>query len=134
MSNLIHSYLHQSTLSGKNGNDSPLDSPPLALDVDDMARRLLALANFYLNAHDETPLDIVELGQLHRVLNNYYNGSDYSVHDILRELSPDCGDLVLRGIIYGTPVNTSQLFLKRATSSGVCCIFNYRRPSYSLYP
>ncbi|KAL7739651.1 hypothetical protein ACLKA6_018860 [Drosophila palustris] len=110
------------------------DSPPLALNVDDMARRLLVLANFYLNAHDESALDVVELGQLHRVLNSYYNGSDYSVHDILRELSPDCGDLVLRGIIYGTPVNTSQLFLKRATSSGVCCIFNYRRPSYSQYP
>ncbi|XP_034473935.1 sodium channel protein Nach [Drosophila innubila] len=120
-------YLHQ-------GDNSPTDTPQLALDVDDLARRLLVLANFYLNAHDETPLDLVELGQLHWVLNSYYNGSDYSVHDILRELSPDCVDLVPRGIIYGSPVDTSQLFLKRATSSGVCCIFNYRRPSYSQYP
>ncbi|KAH8376537.1 hypothetical protein KR093_000048, partial [Drosophila rubida] len=124
-------YQHQSTYNPPASDNSP---SPLAGDVDDMARRLLLLANFYLNAHDEPQLDVVELGQLHRLLSSYYNGSDYPVHDILRELSPDCGDLVLRGIIYGVPVNTSQLFIKRTTSAGVCCIFNYRRPSYSQYP
>ncbi|XP_062120719.1 sodium channel protein Nach [Drosophila sulfurigaster albostrigata] len=127
-------YLHQSTHnpqpSGNSSFYSPIESPQL----DVLARRLLLLANFYLHAHEESQLDVDELGQLHRLLSSYHNGRDYSVHDILRELSPDCGDLVLRGIIYGAPVNTSQLFIKRTTSSGVCCIFNYRRPSDSQYP
>ncbi|XP_033149961.1 sodium channel protein Nach [Drosophila busckii] len=126
-------FAHQSTLTSNIGNSS--DSPsPFALDVDDMARRLLVLTNFYANAHDEPQLQSTELGQLHRLVSSYYNGVEYSVHDILRELSPDCGDLVVRGIVYGVPVNTSQLFLKRATSASVCCIFNYRRPSYSRLP
>lgn len=136
-SNLIDSYLHKTTNNpapANGSNNSRSDSPPGAPVVNDIARRLLVLANFYLNAHDEPPLDVVELGQLHRLLSSYYNTSDYSVHDILRELSPDCGDLVPRGIVYGAPVNTTQLFLKRATASSVCCIFNYRRPSYSRYP
>ncbi|KAH8274078.1 hypothetical protein KR044_009920, partial [Drosophila immigrans] len=133
-SNMISKRLMQSYAAKIDDFPSPMESPQLALNVDDMTRRLLLLANFYLHAHDEPQLDVDELGQLHRLLSSYYNGSDYSVHDILRELSPDCGDLVLRGIIYGEPVNTSQLFIKRTTSSGVCCIFNYRRPSDSQYP
>ncbi|XP_032584504.1 sodium channel protein Nach isoform X1 [Drosophila mojavensis] len=123
-------YLHQTQNGAAVGNGSRYS--PLGLEV--LADRLLLLSNFYLNADEEAPLDVAELGQLHWLLTSYYNGSEYSVHDILRELTPDCGDLVLRGIVYGTPVNTSQLFIKRATSSGVCCIFNYRRPSYSRYP
>ncbi|XP_030555165.1 sodium channel protein Nach [Drosophila novamexicana] len=123
-------YQHQSMHKTTVGNGSRY----VPLDADNLARRLLVLSNFYLNAHDEAPLDVAELGQLHGLLNSYYNGSGYSVHDILRDLSPDCDDLVLRGLIYGAPVNTSQLFLKRSTTASVCCIFNYRRPSYSQYP
>lgn len=130
ISHPIHSYQHQSMHKTTVGNGSRY----VPLDADNLARRLLVLSNFYLNAHDEAPLDVVELGQLHGLLNSYYNGSGYSVHDILRDLSPDCDDLVLRGLIYGAPVNTSQLFLKRSTTASVCCIFNYRRPSYSQYP
>lgn len=130
MSHSIRSYQHQTQNGAAVGNGSRYS--PLGLEV--LADRLLLLSNFFLNADEEAPLDVAELGQLHRLLTSYYNGSEYSVHDILRELTPDCGDLVLRGIVYGAPVNTSQLFIKRATSSGVCCIFNYRRPSYSQYP
>ncbi|XP_070065112.1 pickpocket protein 11 isoform X2 [Drosophila virilis] len=127
MSHPIHSYQHQAMYKTTVGNGSRY----VPLDADNLARRLLVLTNFYLNAHDESPLDVAELGQLHWLLDSYYNGSGYSVHDILRDLSPDCGDLVPRGLIYGAPVNTSQLFLKRSTTASVCCIFNYRRPSYS---
>ncbi|XP_023163881.2 sodium channel protein Nach [Drosophila hydei] len=122
-------YQHQTQYEGTFANDSRY--PPL--DLERLTDRLMLLTNFFLNT-DGKHLDIDELGQLHNLLTSYYNGSVYSVHDILRELTPDCGDLVVRGIIYGMPVNTSQLFLKRATSSGTCCIFNYRRPSYSQSP
>ncbi|EDV94098.1 GH25070 [Drosophila grimshawi] len=115
----------------RNGSDYSSQFTPT---VNDLVRRLLVLTKFYLNAYDEAPLDVAELGQLHWLLNSYYNGSGYSVHDIVRSLSPDCGDLVIRGIVFGVPVNASQLFVKRTTSSSVCCIYNYRRPSYSQYP
>ncbi|EDW88680.2 pickpocket protein 28 [Drosophila yakuba] len=108
----------------------------VALDLDDMADRLLVLAQFYLNPleSDQERWNATELERLHRLLVDYHNGGGYSVRDILRDLSPGCGDLVIRGIVFGAPVNTSQLFLKRPTSSNVCCIFNYRRPSYSQFP
>ncbi|EDW78097.2 uncharacterized protein Dwil_GK24820, partial [Drosophila willistoni] len=107
------------------------DSPQLALNADDMAQRLLVLTEFYLNPHDEPQLDNLELTQLHWLLSSYYNDTEYSVRDILRHLSPDCSELVIRGIVFGAPVNTSQLFIKRPTSTSVCCIFNYHRRSYS---
>ncbi|KAH8341640.1 hypothetical protein KR059_012851 [Drosophila kikkawai] len=103
----------------------------VALDVDDMADRLLVLAQFYLNPLETDRWNASELERLHRLLSSYYNNGAYSVRDILRQLSPDCGELVIRGIVFGLPVNTSQMFLKRPTSSNVCCIFNYRRASYS---
>ncbi|KAH8260141.1 hypothetical protein KR026_003539 [Drosophila bipectinata] len=105
----------------------------VAEDLDDMVNHLLVLAQFYLNPLEEERLNITELQRLHRLLTSYYDDSGYSVRDILRQLSPDCGELVIRGIVYGAPVNTSQLFLKRPTSSNVCCIFNYRRASYSQF-
>ncbi|XP_017121005.1 sodium channel protein Nach [Drosophila elegans] len=105
----------------------------VALDVDDMADRLLVLAQFYLNPLETERWNASELGRLHRLLFSYYRDSEYSVRDILRDLSPDCGELVIRGIVFGAPVNTSRLFLKRPTSSNVCCIFNYRRASYSRF-
>ncbi|XP_068140957.1 sodium channel protein Nach [Drosophila tropicalis] len=107
------------------------DSPQLALNADDMAQRLLVLTEFYLNPHDEPQLDKLELTQLHWLLSSYYNDTEYSVRDILRHLSPDCSELVIRGIVFGGPVNASQLFIKRPTSTSVCCIFNYHRRSYS---
>lgn len=99
--------------------------------MDDMADRLLVLAQFYLNPLESDRWNASELERLHRLLSSYYHDGGYSVRDILRQLSPDCGELVIRGIVFGLPVNTSQLFLKRPTSSNVCCIFNYRRQSYS---
>ncbi|KAH8249287.1 hypothetical protein KR032_008125 [Drosophila birchii] len=105
----------------------------VALDVDDMADRLLVLAQFYLNPFETDTWNATELERLHRLLSSYYNNDGYSVRDILRQLSPDCGELVIRGIVFGLPVNTSQMFLKRPTSSNVCCIFNYRRASYSQF-
>ncbi|KAH8376490.1 hypothetical protein KR200_008700 [Drosophila serrata] len=105
----------------------------VALNVDDMADRLLVLAQFYLNPFETDRWNATELERLHRLLSSYYNNVGYSVRDILRRLSPDCGELVIRGIVFGLPVNTSQMFLKRPTSSNVCCIFNYRRTSYSRF-
>nr|XP_017013708.2 sodium channel protein Nach [Drosophila takahashii] len=106
----------------------------VALDVDDMADRLLVLAQFYLNPRETLDRwNASELDRLHRLLFSYYNDNGYSVRDILRHLSPDCGELVIRGIVFGAPVNTSQMFLQRPTSSNVCCIFNYRRASYSRF-
>ncbi|KAH8412477.1 hypothetical protein KR009_002484 [Drosophila setifemur] len=105
----------------------------VGLEVDDLADRLLVLAQFYLTPLDSVQWNVTELNRLHWLLNSYHNDSGYSVRDILRQLSPDCGELVIRGIVYGAPVNTSRMFLKRPTSSNVCCIFNYRRASYSRF-
>ncbi|XP_050740940.1 sodium channel protein Nach [Drosophila biarmipes] len=106
----------------------------VALDVDDMADRLLVLAQFYLYPLETERWNASELDGLHRLLFSYYNDNGYSVRDILRDLSPDCGDLVIRGIVFGAPVNTTRLFLKRPTSSNVCCMFNFRRTSHSQSP
>ncbi|XP_016945073.4 sodium channel protein Nach isoform X2 [Drosophila suzukii] len=103
----------------------------VALDVDDIADRLLVLAQFYLHPFETERWNASELDRLHRLLLSYYNDNEYSVRDILRDLSPGCGELVIRGIVFGATVNTSRYFLKRATSSNVCCIFNYRRASNS---
>ncbi|KAH8298155.1 hypothetical protein KR018_009390 [Drosophila ironensis] len=105
----------------------------MAPDLDDMADRLLVLAQFYLNPLEPKRWNASELENLHWLLMSYHNGTAYSVRDILRQLSPDCGELVIRGIVYGAPVNTSQMFIKRPTSTNVCCIFNYRRASYSQF-
>ncbi|XP_016976874.1 sodium channel protein Nach [Drosophila rhopaloa] len=105
----------------------------VALDVDDMADRLLVLAQFYLSPLETERWNASELDRLHRLLFSYYHDSEYSVGEILRNLSPDCGELVIRGIVFGAPVNTSRMFLKRPTSTNVCCIFNYRRASNSPF-
>ncbi|XP_017075718.2 sodium channel protein Nach [Drosophila eugracilis] len=105
----------------------------VALDVDDMADRLLVLAQFYLNPLETERWNASELDRLHWLLFSYHNDSGYSVSDILSGLSPDCGELVIKGIVFGAPVNTSQMFLKRPTSTNVCCIFNYQRKSYSRF-
>ncbi|XP_034666270.1 sodium channel protein Nach [Drosophila subobscura] len=123
-------YQHQETFNSS--DDSTLQR--VALDVDEMAERLLVLAQFYLNPLEAPRLDVAHLQRLHWLLTSYHSDTGgYSVRDILRQLSPDCGDLIIRGIVYGSKVNTSQMFVKRPTSSNVCCIFNYRRPSYSRF-
>ncbi|XP_017152396.1 sodium channel protein Nach isoform X3 [Drosophila miranda] len=129
---LLRSYavkLYQHQEKSNSNDESTLQR--VALDVDDMAERLLVLAQFYLNPLDTPRLDEAQLQRLHWLLSSYHNDTGYSVRDILRQLSADCGELIIRGIVYGSPVNTSQMFVKRPTSSNVCCIFNYRRPSYS---
>ncbi|XP_017060929.1 sodium channel protein Nach [Drosophila ficusphila] len=125
---LLHDYAVK--LFHHQGNSS---LQKVALDVADMADRLLVLAQYYLNPFEFERWNASELNQLHWLLLSYYRNSAYSIRDILRELSPDCGELVIKGIVFGAPVNTSQLFLKRPTSTNVCCIFNYRRPSYSHF-
>ncbi|XP_030377170.1 sodium channel protein Nach [Scaptodrosophila lebanonensis] len=129
-------YQHQSSLLNSSSpfNVAGFVATDVAADVDDMARRLLWLVYFYLNAHDEPDLEESELSHLHWLLTSYYNTSQYSVRDILRILSSDCDELVVRGIVFGAPVDTRKLFLQRATSSSICCLFNYKRPSYSQIP
>ncbi|XP_019895070.1 pickpocket protein 11 [Musca domestica] len=96
-----------------------------------MFDHLLYLDDFYLFPYDKNKANETILTKLDILLRFMYETNDYPIQDILTELGPDCEDIIIRGIVYGIPVNISDYFRKRLTTNGVCCMFNYKRESYA---
>ncbi|XP_059221725.1 pickpocket protein 28 [Stomoxys calcitrans] len=103
----------------------------LARSEEEMFHYLFALDDFYLFPFNEGKTNQTVLEKLDMILKSTYNTSQYPMRDILKDLGPDCNQLIIKGIVYGIPVNISEYFRKRLTSSGVCCMFNYKRESYA---
>ncbi|XP_054083092.1 sodium channel protein Nach [Zeugodacus cucurbitae] len=103
----------------------------LAKNVSEMAEHLKLLTGFFLYPLDTYNDNDPRLGQLHNILTSMYNGSDYPTREILFNLSPDCSELIIRGMVFGKSINITQYFEKRSISVGGCCLFNYRRDTYT---
>ncbi|XP_073824108.1 pickpocket 18 [Musca autumnalis] len=103
----------------------------LATTPKEMFNYLLHLDDFYLFPNDENKANETILAKLDILLKVVHKTSDYPIQDILTELGPDCENLIIRGIVYGIPVNISDYFRRRLTTNGVCCMFNYKRESYA---
>lgn len=97
-----------------------------------MTKHLLVLDDFYIFPYDEKQHDIRVLEKMDNILSFMYNTTNYPTRDILRFLAPDCEDVIIRGIVYGIPVNVTDYWKKRVTTAGVCCMFNYKRHSYAI--
>lgn len=96
-----------------------------------MAEHLKLLTGFFLYPLDTYVDSDPRLGQLHNILTSMYNGSAYPTREILFNLSPDCPELIIRGMVFGKPINITRYFEKRSISVGACCLFNYRRDTYT---
>ncbi|XP_054744359.1 sodium channel protein Nach [Anastrepha obliqua] len=107
-----------------------LHSGLLAKNVSEMAEQLMLLTGFFLYPFDTYSNADPRLRQLHDILTSMYNGSEYSTREILYNLAPHCEDIIIRGMVFGKPINTTRYFQKRSISAGACCLFNYRRESY----
>ncbi|XP_075150393.1 pickpocket 18 [Haematobia irritans] len=103
----------------------------LAKTPNEMFQYLLTLNDFYIFPYGDTNVNETIVKKLDNILKYVYNTEQYPIRDILKDLGPDCDGLIIKGIVYGIPVNISDYFRKRLTSSGACCIFNYKRESYS---
>lgn len=95
-------------------------------DVYESLKNLVYLADLTL------PPDEAETMKLHLHLYEYYNGS-YPIDTFLKELAPDCKDLVQSCIWQEEPMDCSKYFQLRLTYYGMCCIFNYIRPELAVY-
>lgn len=97
----------------------------------EMEQALIILTGFYVHPFNSFEFGDERLTKLHQILSNMYNTSDYPSSEILQKLAPDCKDIILRGLIFGKPVNPNNFIIKNLTSLSVCCMFNYqRRRSY----
>lgn len=96
-----------------------------------MAEHLKLLTGFFLYPLDRYSDSDPRLGQLHNILTSMYNGSEYPTREILFDLSPDCPELIISGMVFGKTVNITKYFEKRSISVGACCLFNYRRETYT---
>ncbi|XP_050321343.1 sodium channel protein Nach [Bactrocera neohumeralis] len=103
----------------------------LATNVSEMAEHLKLLTGFFLYPLDTYTDNDPRLDQLHNILTSMYNGSEYPTRDILFDLSPDCPELIMSGMVFGKPINITKYFQKRSISVGACCLFNYRRDTYT---
>ncbi|XP_014094646.2 sodium channel protein Nach [Bactrocera oleae] len=103
----------------------------LAKNVSEMAEHLKLLTGFFLYPLDRYSDSDPRLGQLHNILTSMYNGSEYPTREILFDLSPDCPELIISGMVFGKTVNITKYFEKRSISVGACCLFNYRRETYT---
>lgn len=73
-----------------------------------------------------------ELDVLHSFFVEIY-GTNYSVNNIILSLQPDCTDSFKKCRWHGLSVPCSQLFTRRRSYLGVCCCFNFQRPSVYQY-
>ncbi|XP_052753360.1 sodium channel protein Nach-like [Galleria mellonella] len=71
--------------------------------------------------------NIVSSMRLHLAL------GDYDVHELIKNLTPSCEDLLIRCAWNDDPKNCSELFDFRLTMNGYCCTFNYLRQSDSEF-
>lgn len=104
----------------------------MAHTVEEMAQHLLLLKKFYVFAYDNEPLNKTLLDGLDELFTDMFKSANYPIRNLLSELAPDCKDLVVAGMIYGSPINISEYINKRLTSSSACCLFNYNRKSYLI--
>ncbi|KAJ8731421.1 hypothetical protein PYW07_004585 [Mythimna separata] len=91
----------------------------------DMMSLLFGLGQLYglgaVNFNNVSPI------QLHDAL------GDYDVHELMRNLTPRCEDLLVRCIWNTEARNCLDLFDFRLTMNGYCCTFNYLRIYDTLF-
>ncbi|XP_055914235.1 sodium channel protein Nach [Eupeodes corollae] len=106
--------------------------PQLAADnVTELADKLLAFGGLLLYPFDSYSTVNQELQNLNDLLVYKYGNGTYPTRNIIRRLAPKCDDIIKRCVLKGKVLKCSEVFFLRTTTSGVCCLFNYRRVSYT---
>lgn len=95
----------------------------------DQLRYMGRLLDFEVDGYDN-------LVWLQSYLNNYDVGETalwYDTYGRMKELSPQCDELLLHCMWEGVERNCEELFELRATQEGFCCTFNYVRSDTAFH-
>lgn len=64
--------------------------------------------------------------ELNRLLLDFYKGT-YDISALMKKLTPQCSDMLLKCFFNGQQQNCSEIFSFEKTQDGYCCTFNYLR-------
>ncbi|EZA49292.1 Sodium channel protein Nach [Ooceraea biroi] len=112
----IQSFLHK-IFSEISFNAKVTDLP-----VDEILTLVSQLGNHYVSDFRTKDRN----AEIDELLTTYYK-EDYDITQIMKTLSPQCSQILLKCKLHGTYRNCSQLFDFRKTQNGFCCTFNYMR-------
>ncbi|XP_067004275.2 sodium channel protein Nach [Anabrus simplex] len=92
--------------------------------------RLFQLLRYLGRLYDHDDDDKGKLEELHVMLTTL--NSSYDVNQLMKDLSPQCSELLVRCMWLGRVYDCEELFDFRKTMDGYCCTFNYIRQSDSF--
>ncbi|KAL7295500.1 hypothetical protein TKK_0011147 [Trichogramma kaykai] len=91
---------------------------------------LRQLGNLYMSTFNHKP---DEKNQLDQILRLYFADQEDVITELMKELTPQCNEVISKCNFRYETKNCSELFSFRKTQNGFCCTFNYARERDDLH-